>query len=253
MLALISPAKIMHQNASTLSNIASEPRFLDHSNAIASQMLSYSVEDIQEIFKISPAIARELYARFRNFFDELTPRIAAVECYDGVVYKHFKDSITALNAPYLQSTVRISSLLYGLLRPFDLVKPYRMEGFVRLTGSDQRIDRFWRNIQTSLLIDEVKEAGGTLLYLASKEEQNAFNWREVTRSVQVIDIEFLQHHRGKLRQIVIYTKMARGEMLRYMLKNQLTDPESLKSFEWQGYSYSAEHSTATKWAFVLND
>ncbi len=217
------------------SVLLSEPRFREQTEYIVSLMLRYSASELVEIFRVSAPIARELQRRFAQFFDVDNSLLPAVDAYDGVVYKHFKGDI---NADYLQSHVRISSLLYGLLRPYDLIQPYRMEGFVRLAGSDQRVENFWRDIQTQTLIDDVNRMGGVLLYLASKEEQSAFNWREVRSKIRVIDFKFMQERDGKLRQVVVYTKMARGEMIRFMMKNNITDPEELKTFEWSGYSYN---------------
>lgn len=250
MLALISPAKTMHYGA-TIPTTGSQPRFMDHTNHIASLMLNYSVSELELIFKISNPIARELKLRFSNIFDDSISGLTAVDSYDGVVYKHIKREFSTEELEYLQSKIRISSLLYGVLRPLDLVKPYRMEGFVRLSGSDQAVDRYWRDIQTQTLIEDVNSSGGVLLYLASKQEQSAFHWREVKRAIRVIDIEFLQYKGDKLRQVVIYTKMARGEMIRYMVDNRIEDIQLLKSFEWSGYRYSATHSSDDKWVWVM--
>ncbi len=214
----------------------------------------YSAAELTEIFIISKPIAKELSRKFANFFDPDDNRSPAIYSYDGVVYKHFKskDGFTQDQQDYLQSHLRISSLLYGLLRPMDGIKPYRMEGFVRLSTSDEKVEKFWRPIQTQTLIDDVKKSGGTLLYLASKQEQSAFNWKEVKKQVRVIDFEFLQNKNGKLRQVVIYTKMARGEMIAFMIKNKPTDPEELKFFEWGGYRYCEDLSTADKWVWVMD-
>ncbi len=228
--------------------ILSEPRFREQTEHIVSLMVRYSALELVEIFKVSKPIARELQRRFMGFYDDEVELLPAVDCYDGVVYKHFKGGV---NAEYLQERVRISSLLYGLLRPFDLIQPYRMEGFVRLAESDERVDKFWRDIQTQTLIDDVNAMGGTLLYLASMEEQKAFNWREVCNKVRVIDFKFLQHKNGKLRQVVVYTKMARGEMIRYMMEQDITDPEELKMFEWSGYIYDEALSTDNEWVWVM--
>lgn len=250
MIALISPAKTMRHDA-TIEPPYSTPRFMEHTLEIASLMLSYSREELEQIFKISTPIAQELKVRFANLFDDSIAAIPALDSYDGVVYKHFKREFQPSEREYLQERVRISSLLYGLLRPMDMVKPYRMEGFVRLSGSDERVDRYWRNIQTQLLIDDVNKSGGVLLYLASKEEQNAFHWREVSRAVRVVDIQFLQYKGDKLRQVVIYTKMARGEMVRYMVDNRIENPEELKNFQWSGYRYNGDLSSPEKWVWVM--
>ena len=90
------------------------------------------------------------------------------------------------------------------------------------------------------------------MYLASKEEQNAFNWREVKGAVRVIDFQFMQDKGDKLRQVIVYTKMARGEMVRYMMENNITNPEELKAFEWGGYRYNDALSTTDVWIWVMD-
>ncbi len=256
MIALISPAKRMRSDSAMeiSKERCSEPRFEEQTSYIATLMLRYSAVELEEIFKISAPLAKELKYRFINFLDKGDTTLVAMDTYDGVVYKHFKGEgqLSQAKQTYLQKHLRISSLLYGLLRPLDLIKPYRMEGFVRLAESDERVDRYWRDIQTQRLIDDVNEVGGTLLYLASKEEQNAFHWREVKKSVRVIDFQFLQHKGNKLRQVIVYTKMARGEMVRYMMDNNIRDPEHLKAFEWHGYRYNELLSTEDVWAWVMD-
>ena len=256
MIALISPAKRMRSEATMeISKMrCTEPRFGEHTRHILSFMLHYSAVELAEIFKISEPIARELKVRFSRLLTEEMSSFVAVDGYDGVVYKHFKGDVgfSTTEQSYLQDHLRISSLLYGLLRPFDLISPYRMEGFVRLAGSDERVDRYWRDIQTRTLIDDVNQAGGTLLYLASKEEQNAFNWREVKGAVRVIDFQFMQDKGDKLRQVIVYTKMARGEMVHYMMDNNVTNPEELKAFEWGGYRYNDTLSTTDVWVWVMD-
>ncbi len=256
MLALISPAKTMRSATEIepgTETLITQPRFLEQTHHILSCMVQYSAVELAEIFKVSAPIARDLKERFVAILDKSIESVAAVESYDGVVYKHFKGErdFSPSQREYLQQHLRISSLFYGVLRPFDQIKPYRMEGFVRLAGSDERVDRFWRDRQTQLLIDEVLEQGGELLYLASREEQNAFHWKEVQKKVRVIDFLFLQPKGDKLRQVVIYTKMARGEMLRFMMDNAIEDPRELKAFEWGGYRYNAELSSEDKWVWLM--
>ncbi len=248
MIALISPAKTMRQHPTSIthSNELSTPRFLEHTTHIAELMSAYNSDELTEIFRISAPLARELKTRFQALHSSEV--MAAVDGYNGVVYKHFNDTI---DGEYLQRHLRISSLLYGLLRPFDAIHPYRMEGFVRLAGSDERVDRSWRDIQTQTLIDDVNRVGGTLLYLASREERQAFHWRKVDAAVRVIDFEFLQLKGDRLRQVIVYTKMARGEMVRYMMQHQINQPDDLKVFEWNGYEFRPDLSTDSTWRWVM--
>ncbi len=252
MIVLISPAKTMQGVPRSAQSECGEPRFAEHARCIVEQMMGYSVDELAEVFRISASLANELKRRFAHFLYEMGGELAAVEAYSGVVYRHFveKDGFSDEQRAYLQCTVRISSLLYGLLRPFDKIRPYRMEGFVRLEGTDERVDRFWRDVQTQTLIDDVQNAGGVLVYLASKEEQNAFYWAKVKRTVQVIDIKFLEYKGNKLRQVVVYTKMARGEMVRYMMENSIENPDDLKQFAWNGYKYDPYLSSHNEWIWV---
>lgn len=255
MIALISPAKTMRSNSINEKEQKRDttPRFMAQTDNIASLMLNYSTQELEEIFKISTPLAKELKKHFINLFDPSIATTPAIDSYDGVVFKHFKDKtpLTKEDKLYLQNNLRISSLLFGLLRPLDGIKPYRMEGFIRLAGSDERVDRYWRDHQTQTLIDDVKKNGNTLLYLASKEEQNGFHWRQVKNSVRVIDFQFLQHKGDKLKQVVVYTKMARGEIIRYMIDNRISDPNELKNFEWGGYKYNDTLSKDDLWVWVM--
>ncbi len=254
MLALISPAKSMLSVAKASESILTQPRFKEFAAYIVSLMVGYSAGELAEMFKVSPSIARELKMRFLALADGDSNCCAAIDCYDGVVYKHIKQrgDMNAEERDFLQANLRISSLLYGLLRPLDAIMPYRMEGFVRLAGDDERVDRYWRDKQTQMLIDDVQKQGGELLYLASAEEKQAFNWSQVKRSVRIIDFKFLQYKGDKLRQVVVYTKMARGEMVRYIVDNRITCPDELKEFEWAGYRYDEFRSTADSWVWVMD-
>ncbi len=121
---------------------------------------------------------------------------------------------------------------------------------MKLGEGKTRADRYWREHQTQLLINDAQEAGGTLIYLASKEEQQAFDWKKVCQQLRVLHIEFLQRKGEKLRNVVVYTKMARGEMLRHMLEQRVTELEQLKGFEWEGYRYSDAESSEDRWVWV---
>ena len=236
-----------------------QPRFCENTKHIVSLMMRYSTAELAEIFKISTPLAQELRLRFTALYEAFSGveggavAAPAVCLYDGVVFKHFKNKreFAAEEAAYLQKHVRISSLLWGVLRPFDEILPYRMEGYVRLAGDDVRVDRYWRDVQTEAFVSEIKDSGGVLLYLASKEEQSAFHWSEVKKAVRVIDIKFYQQKAGKLKQVVVYAKMARGEMIRYMIEHKTQDPEQLKSFEWSGYTYQESLSTPDEWVWLM--
>ena len=109
---------------------------------------------------------------------------------------------------------------------------------------------FWRGRQTKLLIDEVKKNDNILINLASHEIQGAYDWKKVGKAVRIITPEFKVWKDGKAQTIVIYTKMARGQMTRHILKNRITDPEELKNFSWEGYTWDASLSEGDNWVFL---
>ncbi len=253
MLILLSPAKTMRADASK-NGVASltKPHFLAQAQRIVAQMQAFKAAELEQLFKISSPLAQELEVRFRAHHMGSAVLNPAIEAYDGVVFKHMKGEASLPQEYYehLQRHTRICSMLYGLLRPLDVIAPYRMESYLKLPVEGIRVDRSWRDILTPHLIDDVEQAGGTLVYLASKEEQQAFHWKKVEAAVRVVHTSFLQRKSGKLRQVVVYTKMARGEMLRFMLEQGISDAEELKRFSWHGYHFAPELSSENDWIWV---
>ncbi len=256
MIFLISPAKTMVVPSVNYAKgeITSKTRFDKNTRFIIEKMRKYNTSELESIFKISSPLAIELKARFESLSFGAANIVPAIDTYEGVVYKHIKGGalLNIVQREYLQEYVRISSLMYGLLRPLDMIAPYRMEGWVRIEGSDERVDRYWREVHTDTLIEDVKSNGGVLVYVASKEEQNMFDWKRVKKSVRVVDIKFLKYDGAKYRQVIVYTKMARGEMVRWAMLNNINDAEILKEFEWESYRYRPDLSTENEWTWVMN-
>ncbi len=254
MLAFISPAKTMTLDSTLVvdDTLLTQPAFTEETMQLATCLLQYSVEELQAIYQISYPLAVQLYGRIRAWHDPQVKGVAAITAYDGVVFKQMEiETASTSQLLYLQKHLCIASLLYGLLRPLDQIKPYRMEPKLRFeVTNDQRVDYFWRSIQTNYFIETIQKAGGVLLYLASKEEQLAFDWKTVKKQVKVIDFQFLQYKGDKLRTVTIYAKQARGQMIRFMMQREITDYELLKEFEWEGFTFSPAHSTDDQFVFI---
>ena len=153
---------------------------------------------------------------------------------------------------YAQQHLFITSFLYGLLRPLDLIKNYRLEGDVRMPEhGDITMFEYWRPLLTEYFITEIKKQGNLLINLASAEMKDLFHWKEVTRAVEVVTPEFMVYKNGKPTTVVIYAKMCRGEMTRFILKNRIEDIESLKSFEWEGFTFDEALSQDNRLIFTL--
>ena len=115
---------------------------------------------------------------------------------------------------------------------------------------DGNMYAFWKDRQTNILIHDVRQGDGILLNLASLDIQPSFQWKEVERSVRIITPEFKIWKNGKAETIVIYAKMCRGQMSRYLIKNRISDPEALKAFTWEGFSYKESMSEGDNWVFL---
>lgn len=231
---------------------ATTPVFQTEANEIALSMAQYTKEELEKQLKLSPKLAVESYNRYQEFHSPDSLPLQAILAYTGVVFKNIDPSdFTAEDFRFAQEHVRFVSICYGLLRPLDGIKPYRMEYDIRLpelgTGN---MYAYWRARQTDQLIHEVKQAGGILFNLASMDVQPAFDWKRIEESVRVITPDFKVVKNGKAKTIVIYAKMARGQMTRHIVKNRITNPEELKTFSWEGYHYIEEESDRNQWCFL---
>lgn len=249
---LISPAKTMAGITKIKAPEGTTPRFAQQAMEIALNMAQFSADELGRALKISPRLAAETYRRFQDFHASDPLPIQAILAYTGVVFKHIHPAdFTEADFRFAQEHLRFASFCYGLLRPLDLIKPYRMEHDVKLPElGEGNMYNFWRTRQTQLLIDEVKADGKTLLYLASMDIQPAFDWKQVEQSVRVIVPDFKVWKNGKADTVVIYAKMARGQMTRHIIKNRISDPEELKAFSWEGFRYHEGLSEGNRWTFT---
>lgn len=246
---LIGCAKIMTGCAPSDISFATEPTFQSQANDNAMQMLNYSVEELCEMLHINRDMALENWKRFRSFHDNSIRQPAAF-CYDGMVYQRLApETLSDSELRYANDHLMISSFLYGILRPLDIINKYRLEGNVILPNNNSKsIFDFWKPIITDWFINKIKADDGILIYLASDEMRNLFDWKRVKSEVKVITPTFKVDKNGKLKTIVIYTKMCRGAMARYIIKNRITNIDELKSFEYEGFSIDDSNE---EWNYVL--
>lgn len=252
MLVLLSPAKTMTGTSKIIAPQATVPVFQAAANEIALHMAQFSIHDLETRLRLSPKLALEAYQRFQDFHAVDSAPLQAILAYTGVVFKHIQPKdFSESDFLFAQDHVRFVSICYGLLRPLDGIKPYRMEYDIKLPElGEGNMYAYWKERQTDHLIDEVQKAGGVLFNLASLDVQPAFDWKKVESAVRVITPEFKVVKNGKALTVVIYAKMARGQMTRYIIKNKITDPEELKSFSWEGFHYVDSESDSNHWTFL---
>lgn len=253
MITFISCAKTMASEVLARVPRVTEPKYLHHAQGLAERLATFSVEELMDTLKVSPAIAAENQLRYRSIVSGDAEMMPAIFAYTGMVFKHIAPhSLSMQDLEYAYAHLRITSFLYGLLRPLDAISPYRLEGGVTLDrDTGKSMFNYWQPILTDDFIDEIKASGGTLVNLASGEMKSLFDWKKVESAVNVVQPEFLMQGKdGKTKTVVVYAKMCRGEMVRHILLNRINSPEDLKSFEWDGFRYDRERSSDTKYVFI---
>lgn len=250
---LLSCAKTMSLSSKVQPPYTTEPRFLRQASDIAFQMTRFSVEELEQVLHVKPALALENFHRYQAFHGADTPAQAALLAYTGIVFKKLAPSdFTAGDFEYAQQHLRLTSFCYGLLRPLDKIRLYRLEGGVRLPDLEgATLFDFWSGILTGTLLDDIRQAGGVLCNLASDEMRSLFQWNQVEDSCRVVTPEFKVFKKGKPVTVVVYTKMCRGEMARFLLKNRIESPDRLRDFEWEGFCYNEALSDENHPVFTL--
>ncbi len=239
---ILASAKIMNDGLKNLPDARmTTPRFQPEAEAFARDMGGYPAETIARMLGCSEQIAQQNKWRFMRFFDE-QPAMPALLAYFGQAYKHLKaESLTADDLEFAQRQLWITSFLYGMLRPLDGIRPYRMEGNVELpSGEGLTMTGFWRSRLTDLLIDAVKADDGVLVHLATEEYQHLFDWARVRREVRMVQPLFYVRKGDKLRMQAVWAKTCRGAMTRFIITHRLTKPEQLNDFSYEGFCYAPQ-------------
>lgn len=245
MLALISPAKTLDYETALPTDVHTLPRLLTHSQQLIDISRQLSATQIADLMKVSEKIAHLNVARFKDWQPEFNFSNArqAVFAFKGDVYTGL--DAYALNdsqIEYAQQHLRMLSGLYGLLRPLDLMMPYRLEMGTKLHNvRGHNLYQFWDHHITDLINQDLANAESELLLnLASDEYYKSVNVAEIR--AEIIKPVFLDQKNGKYKVISFYAKKARGLMARYMIENQLQRIEDLKSFNLDGYYFDSGSS-----------
>lgn len=243
MLIIISPAKTLDYESPLATTRFTQPELLDHSAQLMEYCRELTPAQIGSLMKISDKLAGLNAARFAEWQPNFTPQNArqAILAFKGDVYTglHAED-FSEQDFDFAQQHLRMLSGLYGLLRPLDLMMPYRLEMGIKLhnaKGND--LYSFWGDLLTEKLNQQLKEQGDdVLINLASDEYFKAV--KPAKLDGQLIKPVFLDEKGGKFKVISFYAKKARGLMSRFIIQNQLTQPEQLKDFNLEGYFFDEE-------------
>ena len=254
MLIIISPAKKLDFESLPQTDDFSLPDCLEDSSELIDVLKKYSVTQLEKLMHLSSNLAQLNYDRYHNWCLPFKPQNAkqALLTFKGDVYAGMNvESFSAEDLDFTQHHLRILSGLYGLLRPLDLMQPYRLEMGTRLTNNrGKNLYEFWGSQITDLLNKQLKEINSeTLVNLASNEYFKSVKVKQVNGTI-ITPVFKEKRDDGSYKIIGIYAKKARGMMSAYILKNKLIDSEQIKDFKESGYCYNAEFSSATDWVFV---
>ncbi|GAB3014344.1 peroxide stress protein YaaA [Cyclobacterium sediminis] len=249
MIVLISPAKTLDYNPTAIS-IKSQPVFKKEIAELVSIMKKKSGKAIQDLMGVSENLADlnvERYKQFSDVFNEENAKQALL-AFKGDVYTHIDvASFSEEDFSFAQEHLRILSGLYGLLRPMDMIQPYRLEMGVKLKNKrGKNLYEFWGDKITKALNEIADEQ--PVINLASKEYFKAVK-KKALKS-QLVSPVFKEYKNGSYKNIGIFSKQARGLMTDFIIKNKVEDPEMLKTFNEGKYEYSESKSSSDEWVFI---
>ncbi|MCB0454873.1 MAG: peroxide stress protein YaaA [Aequorivita sp.] len=240
---IISPAKTLDFESKLPTARATQPKFLEEAEMINGKLERKSKKAIGKLMDISDKLAELNYQRYKEFTLPFTKQNArpAVYAFAGDVYTGLDAyTISSEKLDLLQDSLRILSGMYGMLRPLDLIQPYRLEMGTKLPVNRKKdLYSFWKKTLTETLNDELED-GELFLNLASVEYFNAIDEKKL--KVPVISPIFKDFKNGELKIISFFAKKARGSMSRFAIDKNVKILDELKAFDYDGYSYSEKYT-----------
>ena len=252
MLAILSPAKTLDYETPLKTKLNSQPIYGRESNQLIKTLRTFEPFEVASLMKISDKLAdlnHKRYVEWRNKPAESKTRPAALafkgDVYQGLEAESFNDN----DLKFAQRHLRILSGLYGLLRPLDVIQPYRLEMGTKLkTSKGQNLYDYWGTKLTTGLNEALKESKeGTIVNLASNEYFGAIQPKLLEGSL--LNIGFKEKRNGQLKFVSFSAKKARGLMAKFIIKERLKNPDDLKNFDLEDYKFNKKLSSELDWTF----
>ena len=253
MIILLSPAKTLNSNPPKRAIELSQPLYLKESEHLMRQLKKLKKNHIQSSFNINPDLTRLNYERFQlwdNNFDNWN-YAPAILTFIGEVFRGLDAKDLDINQlHYANDHLRILSGLFGILKPLDNIRPYRLEMGIKLPNRRGRdLYSFWKKTLTASLRQELKSHDqAVIINLASKEYFSAIDFKSL--NTRVINFSFKDFKNGEYKFLTVYGKNARGKMARFIIKNEIKNPEDLKAFDYGGYNFNPELSAGNNLVFT---
>ncbi len=252
MKVLLSPAKALDMSKTLTANTPTVPVFLNEAETIIKKLSKVSAKKIGQIMHLSSDLAMLNHERYQQWkpvtaLDDQSALAGAA--FNGEVYRGLDaTNFTAKELEIAQDKVRILSGLYGLLKPMDVIYPYRLEMGTKwgVTPAKPNLYKFWGTKIADQLNEEV--GNGVIVNLASTEYFKAVDQKKL--KARVITPTFKDFKNGQYKVIMVFAKQSRGAMARFIVENNVNDPEDLKAFNKDGYRYDENLSSGDEWVFT---
>lgn len=241
---VITPAKRMRKEIDYLEP-ESVPVFLDESKIILERLKELTLQEVKQLLKCSDKIAKEAYNNYHQI-DLTKNMIPALLAYEGIQYDNLAAHIlTNEDFEYTKKYLRILSGFYGVLRPFDGVVPYRLELNNQLIINRNNLYQFWGDKMYQELIKDDR----AILDLGAKQYTRILK-KYLDQDIDYVKCYFMEKDNNQLKEIGVYVKQARGEMVRYLIKNKVTTFQQVKKFTGLGYKFCLEKSNENNYVFT---
>ena len=239
---LISPAKSLDFENNVQTSISSKPIFADQAHKINNTIKNLSAPDLSSLMNISPKLSELNWSRNQEFQKIDSKEKEAIFAFNGDVYDGIDaNTINKSNHEKLQNSLRILSGLYGILKPFDKIKAYRLEMGTKISinGSKNLYD-FWKENVTNSIVNEANE-NEIIVNLASNEYFSVIDQSLISNTI--VNPQFKDFKNGKLKIISFYAKKARGLMTRFLIDNDINSLSDIESFNSSGYMFSQNETS----------
>lgn len=263
----LSPAKLMNFDKIEESVKGATPLFSDKTELLVEFCQQLSVAEIAKLLKINLKIAHDVYGYFHSFHLDNSLVRSAAFAFNGIAFQGLNiQDFSADELQFAQEHLNIMSGLYGLLRPLDIIKPYRLDVNTRISPIENGVNNngnlsttypksnylygYWQETINKYLYEKLSQDDNIIINLSSSEYYKVIVPELLPPKMRVITISFREQKADGLKQVVVYAKKARGMMARYIVKNKITKADEIKGFDAEGYFYSPAHSTPTEWTFV---
>ena len=251
MIIVISPAKNLNENYNlSCSFSTTKPKLLNESKKLIKTLKEFSPKKLSSLMNVSDKIANLNYERYKSWKTPFTKKNSypAVLLFKGDVYKGLEaETFNKSQFLFAQKHLRILSGLYGLLKPLDLIQPYRLEmGTSLKVGAKNNLYEFWEDKITNQINEDTPSK--YLINLASVEYFKSIDRKSL--NLDVINISFKEKKNGDLKTIGLFSKKARGLMSKFIIQNKIKNPVDLKNFNDDGYKFNTKNSDDNNFLFV---